>query len=157
MTEQTQVLLWQVYDKIVKVSTNLCALGNVVDDETIHILIFAQLSSKFVSEVWKKPERRIYLKYRRKMAASSSRLCRSCWKVGSEWSNRWPKSMFMITLDTHALISCFTSKSRPWCSRNLLIISSTSIRILVSITRWPKPNRFKIDRHSWWLLRNLES
>jgi len=81
----------------------------------------------------------------------------NCWNASSEWSKRYPNNMFIMTLVTHEAVSCLTSKGRPCFSRTLLIISSTSTKILVSITRWPNPNRFKIDRHSWWWLRNWES
>jgi len=81
----------------------------------------------------------------------------SCRKSGSEWSKRWPNSMLMMTFATHDVISCFTSRGRPCCSRSLFIISSTSTKILVSITRRPKPNRFKMDKHSLWLLLNSAS
>jgi len=80
----------------------------------------------------------------------------SIWNAGSEWSNRWPNIMFMMTLATHEKVSCFMSKGRPCWSRTLLIISSASIKILVSITLWPNPNRFRIDRQSLRWVRNSE-
>ena len=88
------------------------------------------------------------------LLAKSSMSDISCWKAGSQWSNRRPKDMLMMTFATHDIISCLTSKGRPCFSRTLFIISSASIKILDSITLWPNPNRFMMDRHNlWWLLK----